>query len=1159
LTELTLGHALDFHDLYAQTGLEHVDALFIEALKGADAALSVQLAAARSAPDSLEYRDEAALILALAPHLEDFIAGLFGIEAELERLRQQRNELTPLYACKRQFVQKQAKARQAPAEEEGEALAAALEEAFGETFSEMAFARHVLDWLADKDAHTSQLTTAASYAAWALHTEAGRARHGRGVLFRQPAKTDPMHLVEVEHLDINGVTAFQSPPHRQHQRDGFCFVDSGTGLKGALDQANYCIWCHNQGRDSCSKGMRDKSGRGFRPNAFGDEMTGCPLEEKISEMNWLMSEGHVLGALAAACVTNPMLAGTGHRICNDCMKACVYQKQEPVDIPQIETQALKETLRLPWGFEIYSLLTRWNPMNIRRPVPKRDSGFKVLVVGLGPAGYTLAHHLMNDGHSVVAVDGLKIEPLPPELSGVAADGARVPFAPVQDCETLFEPLEARVQAGFGGVAEYGITARWNKNYLKVLRLLLERRERFAMHGGVRFGGAITIDDAFAMGFDHIALCLGAGQPTAISMPNGLARGVRQASDFLMALQLGGAAKTDSLTDLQIRLPVVVIGGGLTAIDAATESLAYYPVQVEKFLCRYEQLCEARGEADVRAAWTDEEAAIADEFLAHARAIRNEKARAASEGREADVLGLLKQWGGVTIAYRRRMTDAPSYTLNHEEISMGLAEGIRFAELLSPLAVEVDAYGHATALRLARCDIDDTGRPMVTDEEVTLPARSILIAAGTRPNIVLGEEDPANISLDGRYFQAIDADGRPVRPDWSAKPEQPHVLTRLRADGRGISFYGDMHPSFAGNVVRAMASARHGSAIIDRLFAASRPTDVDAVVLRSRLHDELRAVVRRVQLLTPDVVEITVRAPAAARAFRPGQFFRLQNYEVHARRVKGTTLAMEGVAVAATTVDAGNGLVSLIVQQRGGSSDICRLLAPDEPVVLMGPTGTPTEIVADEHVLLIGGGIGNAMLLSIAHALKEAGSTVMHLAAYTRADDCCKMSEIEAAADGVVWCCEETPGIAPRRAQDRAWTGSAVDGLLAWPQGKLADMAVPLSAIDRIITIGPAEMMAAVARARHGPLADHLKPGHVAIGGINSPMQCMMKKICARCLQPNRDPETGEEQLVYTCSCQDQPLDAVDFSVLQQRLAQQSVQEKLTEQWLRHCLAHGAAE
>jgi hypothetical protein len=70
-------------------------------------------------------------------------------------------------------------------------------------------------------------------------------------------------------------------------------------------------------------------------------------------------------------------------------------------------------------------------------------------------------------------------------------GRRVPFAPVRDVSELFEPLDARVMAGFGGVAEYGITVRWDKNFLKLMRLLLERRAEFAMFGGVRFGGTVT--------------------------------------------------------------------------------------------------------------------------------------------------------------------------------------------------------------------------------------------------------------------------------------------------------------------------------------------------------------------------------------------------------------------------------------------------------------------------------------------------------------------------------------------------------------------------------------------------------------------------------------------------------------------------------------------
>ncbi|MCK5432903.1 MAG: hypothetical protein KAJ03_09175, partial [Gammaproteobacteria bacterium] len=71
--------------------------------------------------------------------------------------------------------------------------------------------------------------------------------------------------------------------------------------------------------------------------------------------------------------------------------------------------------------------------------------------------------------------------------------------------------------------------------------------------------------------------------------------------------------------------------------------------------------------------------------------------------------------------------------------------------------------------------------------------------------------------------------------------------------------------------------------------------------------------------------------------------------------------------------------------------------------------------------------------------------------------------------------------------------------------------------------------------------------------INSPMQCMMKEICAQCLQPHRDPKTGEESVVFSCFNQDQLLDEVVFPALRQRLCQNAVHEKLTRQWITHCL------
>jgi NADPH-dependent glutamate synthase beta subunit-like oxidoreductase/NAD(P)H-flavin reductase len=1148
---LSLAFDLRFEDLYRRDGLVRLDGYFVEFLKRRNADLHNRLMAGRAAPEVVAGKDYSDLIVELAVELEDFIAALFGIARDVEALRSRHDALAPLYAVKRLFVQRRAAKKYSPEQAavfDGRALAAQLEALIGGALTELRFAQRVEAWMKAEAEHAAALDLAAQYAAWATHTPQGQHRHSDGVLFKLPRKIDPHRLVPVETEVVDGIAMLKLPPSHRRARDGFALTDQGTDLAGALDHANYCIWCHNQGKDSCAKGLREKSGE-FKKSAFGVLLAGCPLEEKISEMNLVEAGGHTVGALAVVVLDNPMCAATGHRICNDCMKACIYQKQEPVDIPQVETRVLKEVLALPWGFEIYGLLTRWNPLDLRRPVPKPSTGRKVLVVGLGPAGFTLAHHLINDGHTVVAVDGLKIEPLESGISGVAVSGARSPFRAIRDIAELREPLDARVMAGFGGVAEYGITVRWDKNFLKLIRLLLERRGEFAMFGGVRFGGTLTIDGAFALGFDHIAFCAGAGRPTIVAMKNGLAAGVRQASDFLMALQLTGAAKTDSLANLQVRLPVVIIGGGLTAIDTATEALAYYPLQVEKFLSRYETLIAERGEAAVRADWSAQETEAASEFMQHAREIRAERALAAREGRKPQLAELMRRWGGATIVYRRRLIDSPSYTLNHEEVGKALEEGIAFAERLTPQEVLLDAFGCARALRLCEAYADASAPP----RDVILPARTVLVAAGTQPNTVLAREEPQHVRIDGKYFQAVDETGCKVTPERITKPSAAHVLMSVDADGRAISFFGDLHPSFAGNVVKAMASAKQGYPVVSRMLARQRPSQVSPAALIARLNEELRATVREVNRLTPSIVEVVVRAPMAARAFAPGQFYRLQNYETLSRDADGTRLAKEGLALTGAAVDRERGILSTIVLEMGGSSDLCAQLAPGEPVVLMGPTGHPTETPSGETVLLIGGGLGNAVLFSIGQALRRNGSRVLYFAGYKRAIDRYKVDEIERAADAIVWCCDEPPGFGAERAQDKAFVGNIVAALDAYGSGALGETPIPLGEVDRVVAIGSDGMMAAVSRARQGMLAQHLKPGHKAIASINSPMQCMMKEICAQCLQVHRDPASGVESVVFSCFNQDQDLDRVDFDNLRARLNQNGVQEKLTRLWIDRSL------
>jgi NAD(P)H-flavin reductase len=322
-----------------------------------------------------------------------------------------------------------------------------------------------------------------------------------------------------------------------------------------------------------------------------------------------------------------------------------------------------------------------------------------------------------------------------------------------------------------------------------------------------------------------------------------------------------------------------------------------------------------------------------------------------------------------------------------------------------------------------------------------------------------------------------------------------------------------------------------------------------------LDDGLIARVHEVNRLTATIVEVVVRAPIAARHFEPGQFFRLQNFESSATEIDGTKLVMEGIALTGAWTDPERGLLSLIILEMGGSSRLCAMLQPGEPVVVMGPTGEPTELPKNETVLLAGGGLGNAVLFSIAKALKDNGCRVLYFAGYKKPSDVFKRDEIEAGTDQVIWSVDAGDPIEPRRPQDRKFVGNIVQSMHAYATSH--DRTVDFKDVQRIIAIGSDGMMRAVKEARHGVLAELLNPDHTGIGSINSPMQCMMKQVCAQCLQRHVDPKTGKESFIFSCFNQDQPLDEVDFVNLRARLRQNTVVEKLTNAWLTRLLARSA--
>ena len=1147
-------------------------------------------------------------VLAAAPYVSRFVAQLFAVQKDVETIADETRGRSPLWTFKAQFAKKRVLKDGAGKSWKGSAadataVAMAAVGAFAKRRDdeELATATAVVriveidetarksakaggaSWTTELKERAAELRAAlmahpvsarvaetaaaiagetptdaedgalAAYAldaieAWLAHRRHDHAdvAHGWPSL-HAPKNLDFAKLVEVVRPDPALPELFVGPADHRRERDGFALTDRRMGPREAEQEIDYCLYCHERDKDSCAKGLRDNKTGEIKKNPLGVLLEGCPLEERISEMHLLRRDGDVLGALATIIIDNPMCPGTGHRICNDCMKACVFQKQEPVNIPQAETRVLTEVLQLPYGLEIYGFLTRWNPLNVLRPYSLPYNGKNVLVVGLGPAGYTLSHHLTREGFSVTAVDGLKLEPLPEALVG---SDDTVP-EPVKDFGTLYHELDERLLLGFGGVSEYGITVRWDKNFLTVLYVTLARNKLLRMYGGVRFGGTLTLDDAWALGFDHVALAAGAGRPTIIDMKNNLARGIRKASDFLMALQLTGAYKKSTVANLQVSLPAIVIGGGLTAIDTATELIAYYPVQIEKTLVRIRKLEAELGAEAVRKMFDDEEWETLQVHLAHATELEAERDLAAREGRDARLQPLIEKWGGVSLVYRKSVQDSPAYRLNHEEVHESLEEGVRYIENLSPTEALLDPRGHVRGVLFKRPD----------GTTIELPARTLCVAAGTSPNITYEREYEGTFVLDDRkHFLQVHtatrtAHGEPIVLEKS-KP-RAGFFTSYEKDGKLVSIYGDNHPHYAGSVVKAMASGKDGYRHVAALFpelatldASTQPARDQALKERNaRLDAELLARVVEVNRLTKTIVEVVVKAPMAARKFKPGQFYRLQNFEALAPTVDGTRLAMEGLALTGAWIDEEKGLMGTIVLEMGGSSRLCAALRPGEPVVLMGPTGAPTEIESGETVLLLGGGLGNAVLFSIARAFKALGATVLYFAGYKDGDDLFKQDDIEAFTDQVIWCTDKGTEIAPRRPQDAHFRGNIVQAALAFGNGKLTPPVAKLSSVKRIIAIGSDRMMAAVQEARHTTLRPLLDPKHLAIGSINSPMQCMMKEICAQCLQKHRDPVTGKEEVVFSCYNQDQELDRVDFAHLRERLRANSVQEKISNAWL----------
>ena len=244
--------------------------------------------------------------------------------------------------------------------------------------------------------------------------------------------------------------------------------------------------------------------------------TACPTSIDVPSFIRRIGEGNLRGAARTILDSNP-LGGMCARVCpteNLCEAVCVRNTQEdrPVSIGRLQRYAVD------------ALMESKQPQIFSRA---EATGKKIAVVGAGPAGLACAHTLARLGHSVVVYD-------------------------------------ARAKAG--GLNEYGLASyKTPDNFAQAeVQWLLGI-------GGIKIVNSWKLEtvaqlETLRLDYDAVFLGMGLSSTASLGVPGENLNGVQDAVDFIATLR-----RCEDLSKLPVGRRVIVIGGGMTAVDAAVQS------------------------------------------------------------------------------------------------------------------------------------------------------------------------------------------------------------------------------------------------------------------------------------------------------------------------------------------------------------------------------------------------------------------------------------------------------------------------------------------------------------------------------------------------------------------------------------------------------------
>jgi len=394
---------------------------------------------------------------------------------------------------------------------------------------------------------------------------------------------------------------------------GFGEVNQGYSAELAQAEAERCLQCKNP---PC--------------------VEGCPVDVDIPAFIKLIREGEYTQAGLKIKETNTFPAICG-RVCPQewqCQEKCVLAKQgKSINIGYLERFVGDYLISHP-------------PEQTERP---DSSGYKVAVVGSGPAGLAAAGDLAKLGHQV----------------------------------TVFEALHRP-----GGVLVYGIPEFRLPNITVDNELDELRRLGVEIRTNVVVGRTLTIADLREeMGFAAIFLGLGAGTPIFLGIEGENLPGVMSANEFLTRVNLMRAFDEDYDTPVQRGRNIVVIGGGNVAMDSSRSALRLGADSVKLLYRRTRAEMPARVE-EVRHA--EEEGVIFELLVSPVRFVADD------QGNLGAVECIRMELGEPDESGRRRPVPIPGSEFTMETDQAIVAIGARVnpsARLVVP-GMEQEGKGHS---------------------------------------------------------------------------------------------------------------------------------------------------------------------------------------------------------------------------------------------------------------------------------------------------------------------------------------------------------------------------------------------------------------------------------------------------------------------------------